>query len=494
TVSLFFLSIAVVGGLQSIGGAIASAIVFSGLNELFFRVEALAGWLDVVSAGLLAFVLIFYPGGLARVPDAIAPVLARVANAFRSMRAGATPGGVEPALATSGAGIVGSGREAAGAFLRRLGRELRGFGRELAASRESLVRSAEERAPAGWRPRVRAFGAQLRGLGSEARAVAADARAAVRRGARIAQGAEIETSDVTRADSLAPLLGGATPETTRAPLAEHNRIEGALLAAEEVTVRFGGLVAVGGATLAVRRGEIVGLIGPNGAGKTTMFNAMAGFVRPAKGRIMLDGDDVTPLSVHERAARGVGRTFQAIQLATELTVRENLLVATHVRNLSGFLSHLVVGRRSALAEMDAAARVAAAARLLDIEDVLDRPAAGLPFGTLRMVELARALVTGSPLIMLDEPASGLDDTETQRFAGIVRAMRDELGISILLIEHDVALVMSLCDYVYVLDRGVPIADGTPKRVQSHPAVIAAYLGGGGAEPAVEPEVEADLVG
>ena len=487
TVSLLFLSIAVVGGLQSLGGAIASALIFSGLNELFFRVDALRGWLDVVSAGLLAIVLIFYPGGLARVPDAIAPMLARIANILRSVRAGASgpQSGPQsgPAVATAGAGRLDSGRVAIAAFLRRLGREMRGFGRELAASRDSILRTVEGRAPSRWRPRVRAFAGQLRGLGSEARAVAADARAAVRRGTRLAQGPEIEIGDRAGADSLAPLLGSSTFIRARPSVQIEERAVGAVLAAEDITVRFGGLVAVGGATIAIREGEIVGLIGPNGAGKTTMFNAMAGFVRPAHGRILLDSDDVTSLSVHERAARGVGRTFQAIQLATELTVRENLLVATHVRNPTGFVSHLVVGRRSALAEVDAAARVGAAARMLDIEDVLDRPAAGLPFGTLRMVEMARALVTGSPLIMLDEPASGLDDTETQRFAGIVRAMREELGISVLLIEHDVSLVMSLCDYVYVLDRGVPIAEGTPKHVQSHPAVIAAYLGGAeSAEP------------
>lgn len=478
TVSLLYLSIAVVGGLQSLGGAVASAIIFSGLNELFFRVEALRGWLDVVSAGLLAVVLIFYPGGVSRVPDALAPLIARFAALARSLRAGSAPADTQ---APSGgmAARTQSVRDAIRLFLRRLGRELRGVSRELASSRDTVLAEAERRAPAGWRPRVRAFAAQVRGLGGEVRAVTADAQAALRRGTAVALGPEIETVDLSLPDSLSAVLGtGANGDSRiREPLRLTDRVEGSVLAADGVTVRFGGLVAVNHSTLAVRSGEIVGLIGPNGAGKTTMFNAMAGFVTPAQGRILLDGDDVTGLGVHQRAMRGVGRTFQAIQLATELSVRENLLVATHVRNPSGFLSNLVVGRRSALAEIDAAERVAAVASLLDLDDVLERVAAGLPFGTLRMVELARALVTGSPLIMLDEPASGLDDGETERFAGIVRSMREELGISVLLIEHDVHLVMSLCDYVYVLDRGSPIAEGTPARVQSNPAVIAAYLGG-----------------
>jgi branched-chain amino acid transport system ATP-binding protein len=249
-----------------------------------------------------------------------------------------------------------------------------------------------------------------------------------------------------------------------------------VLGVEGVSVAYGGLRAVEDVSLSVRDGEIVGLIGPNGAGKTTLFNAIAGFVAPATGRVLLEADDVTGLAVHERAVRGVGRTFQTIQLSPELTVFDNLLVATHVRNPSGLASHLLVTRHSARAERHARDRVRKVVHLLELDDVLDRQAAGLPFGVLRMVELGRALVTGAPLIMLDEPVSGLDDAETDRFAGLLRYVRASLGVSVLVIEHDVRMVMALCDYVYVLDRGRLISEGPPLSVQKDEAVVAAYLG------------------
>jgi branched-chain amino acid transport system ATP-binding protein len=241
-------------------------------------------------------------------------------------------------------------------------------------------------------------------------------------------------------------------------------------------VRFGGLVAVDDASVAVAEGSITGLIGPNGAGKTTMFNAIAGFVTPAEGTVRLNGQDVTHLAVHERATRGMGRTFQVLQLIPQLTVHDNLLIATHGANPTGVASHVFVTGPALGAELRARRTVDAVVEQLGLTGALDRRVADLPFGTLRMIELARALVTGSPLVMLDEPASGLDTSETDRFADLLRSLRDDAGRSLLLIEHDVRMVMSVCDHVYVLDRGRIIASGTPSQVQGDEAVRAAYLG------------------
>jgi branched-chain amino acid transport system ATP-binding protein len=252
-----------------------------------------------------------------------------------------------------------------------------------------------------------------------------------------------------------------------------------VLSARDVTVQFGGLTAVDQFQLEVRQGEIVGLIGPNGAGKTTMFNAISGLNEPTSGAVELFDEDITSLPVHERARRGMGRTFQAIQLFPQLTVAENLMVATHSRNETGFFATLAATRTAVMGEAVAIERVRQVITLLNLEDVAHRVVADLPFGVLRMVELARALVTGSPFVMLDEPASGLDNSETDQFMDLLLWVRQTLGVSLLLIEHDVRVVTSLCDHIYVIDRGKPIADGTPAEVQRNAAVIAAYLGTAG---------------
>ena len=250
---------------------------------------------------------------------------------------------------------------------------------------------------------------------------------------------------------------------------------GPVLDVEGVTVQFGGLKAVSDASLAVREGEIVGLIGPNGAGKTTLFNAILGLNDPAAGRIEMFGNDVTNLSPHLRARLGVARTFQVLQLFNELTVFDNLLVATHLHNGSGVASNLFAGPRTLESERTARRRVHQVLKLLDLDQFADSGVRGLPFGVLRMVELGRALVTGARLVMLDEPASGLNEAETDRLSEVIRGVR-ALGVSVLLIEHDVRMVTSVSDYMYVLNQGRMLTQGEPSDVQRHPEVIAAYLG------------------
>ncbi|MHB8510816.1 MAG: branched-chain amino acid ABC transporter ATP-binding protein/permease [Actinomycetota bacterium] len=249
-----------------------------------------------------------------------------------------------------------------------------------------------------------------------------------------------------------------------------------VLEARDIEVRFGGLVAARDLNLRVCKQQIVGLIGPNGAGKTTMFNAIAGLNEPSNGSIHLFGRDVTRTPVHLRAQMGIGRTFQLIQLFGQLDVFDNLLVATHMHNRTGMWSHLTLVDRALEAEKDSHARVHDMIAMIGLEDVAHRRVSDLPFGILRYVELARALVTQAPLLMLDEPASGLDSNETAEFAKLLRFIRAELGVSILLIEHDMHMVTSVCDYIYVINRGEPLAEGTAEEIQRHPDVISAYLG------------------
>jgi sulfate-transporting ATPase len=460
-VSLFFVAIAVVGGLTSLPGAVASGVLFAALAEVFYRVAALGAFLEIVSSLLLAVVLIAYRGGLASIPgraqvwvERLAtraePIVDRLAARLpdRFRRRGEAPseaGGGRRKPAVRVAAVIADTWN----IVRHRARTLRA---RLPFARLRPGPNLEPAAPLNFRA----------ALERVAVATANGHRPATEHGAEFGRQNEIEL-DVARiqVSGIQPV----GPRDEREPL----------IAAENIIVRFGGLTAVNDASLTVRQGEIVGLIGPNGAGKTTLFNAIAGYNTPTEGTIRLYGQDVTNLPVHRRARVGVARTFQLIQLFRELTVYENLLVATHVHNPTGFGSHLLVSGSAIRHESESIDRVNEILELLDLSDIADRPTGDLPFGVLRMIEVARALVTGFRVVMLDEPASGLDHSETDRLIEVLRFVRG-LGVTLLLIEHDVRMVTGVSDYMYVLEQGRMIAEGAPEDIQRNPAVIAAYLG------------------
>jgi branched-chain amino acid transport system ATP-binding protein len=256
-----------------------------------------------------------------------------------------------------------------------------------------------------------------------------------------------------------------------------DQTDGLVIDARNVTVRFGGLVALSDVSLTVPRASIVGLVGPNGAGKTTMFNVLSGLLRPQEGDVYLGGQRVTRAAPSKRARLGLARTFQQLELFMGLTVREHIVLGYRVRNQRRRLwSDLVTAGCLHPTTADERDRVDHLLDLLDLRRVADTAVSVLPLGTARRVEVARALATGPSVVLLDEPSSGLDGHETAQLGGALRTVVEQERISLLLVEHDVAMVLGLSSEVAVLDFGVRIALGTPDEIRDDPAVRAAYLG------------------
>ena len=246
-----------------------------------------------------------------------------------------------------------------------------------------------------------------------------------------------------------------------------------LLAARGVTVRFGGVVAVDNVDFAVPADSIIGLVGPNGAGKTTLFEVISGFRRPSSGEVLLDGAPITGLSPQARARLGISRTFQRLELFPELTVREHVLIARRARHRPARWREWVFGPH----ETDDERR--AVDELLDslgLSGVAARPASTLSLGVGRLVEVARALATEPKVVLLDEPSSGLDDVETERLVAVLREVRARRNLALVLVEHNLSLVLGLCDEVQVLDFGETIARGLPAEVRADERVQTAYIG------------------
>ncbi|QNU43719.1 high-affinity branched-chain amino acid ABC transporter ATP-binding protein LivG [Mixta calida] len=249
-----------------------------------------------------------------------------------------------------------------------------------------------------------------------------------------------------------------------------------LLAVEGLMMRFGGLLAVNNVSLELRPQEIVSLIGPNGAGKTTVFNCLTGFYKPTGGSIKLRDHQLAGMAGQQIARMGIVRTFQHVRLFREMTVIENLLVAQHQHLKSGLFSGLLKTPAFRRSEGEALDYAASWLRRVGLLEMANRQAGNLAYGQQRRLEIARCMVTRPEILMLDEPAAGLNPKETHELDALIAELRGEHKVSVLLIEHDMKLVMGISDRIYVVNQGTPLANGTPEEVRNNPDVIRAYLG------------------